>query len=332
MEASEIDLPTVRDVRDAAQRIAPYVVRTPTIRAYRLERRLGGPRLWLKCENLQRIGAFKARGAVHAVLRLVERRRPRALVTYSSGNHAQAVAYAGTVTGLPVIVAMPEDAPAIKVAGVRALGARVVFAGTTSEHRRVAAERIAAEEDATIVQPFDDPDIIAGQATATLELDQDVHEAVGRSPDVLYVPVGGGGLVAGAALAAADGTRIHTVEPATCDAMARSLEAGERVAVEPGPTLADGLKPVKVGVRNFEIVRRRGATPVRVDDDDIGAALVALLRDEHLLVEPSAAAALAAAFRAEPVPDVQDVAVVLSGGNVAPELVGDLLGRYGGEP
>ncbi len=325
------DLPTLDDVRAAARRIAPFVVRTPTVRAHALEAPRG-PRLWLKCENLQRVGAFKARGAVHAALRIARRDRPPALVTYSSGNHAQAVAYAGTILGLPVTVAMPEDAPAIKVAGVRRLGAEVIFAGTTSEHRRTAARDLAARTGAAIVEPFDDPDVIAGQGTATLELSADVRAAAGRPPDVLFVPVGGGGLLAGACLAADPATRIVAVEPAACDALARSLEAGRRTPVEPGPTLADGLKPVCVGVRNFAIARRRGVEPLRVDDDAIGRALVRLLRDVHLLVEPSGAAALAAALADDLPPRTKDVAVLLSGGNAAPDVVRDLLGRYGGSP
>ena len=324
--------PTLDDVRAAARRIAPFVVRTPTLRAHRLEARLGGPRLWLKCENLQRVGAFKARGAVHAALRLVERGRPPGLVTYSSGNHAQAVAYAGTIVGLPVTVAMPEDAPAIKVAGVRALGAEVIFAGTTSDERRAAARSLAVKTGAAILEPFDDPDVVAGQGTATAELEAAVREATGHAPDVLVVPVGGGGLAAGAAVAAAPDTRLVTVEPETCDALARSVEAGRRVAVEPGPTLADGLKPVRVGALNFALVAARSPLCRRVDDEAIGRALVRLLRDEHLLVEPSAAAALAAALAGGFPPGTRDVAVLLSGGNVAPAVVAELLRRYGAEP
>jgi threonine dehydratase len=318
------------DVRAAAARIAGDVVRTPTVRAFSLERE-GGPELWLKCENLQRIGAFKARGAQHAIGRLDPSVRARGVITFSSGNHAQAVAWAARIHGVPATIAMPEDAPRIKVAGVRALGAQVVFAGTTSDERRAAALALHERTGAAIIQPFDDEDIVCGQGTATLELADDVEAATGRGLDAILVPVGGGGLVAGACLATRGrGIAIHAVEPAGCDAMARSLEQGQRVRVGPAPTLADGLKPVQVGELNFEIARTDLAGTHRVDDDELGLALVRLLVRAKLFVEPSGAAGLAVALRGLP-RDARRIGVILTGGNADPTLVAALLERWGAE-
>jgi threonine dehydratase len=284
--------------------------------------RAAAEQLWLKAENLQRIGAFKARGALHAVGRLAPEARERGIITYSSGNHAQAVALAAKEYGIRATIAMPIDAPAIKVAGVRALGAEIVLAGTTSDQRRAAALELQAVTGGTIIEPFDDADVIAGQGTATLEL---VEQAGGL--DAIVVPVGGGGLVAGACLVAEDaGIEVYTAEPRTCNAMARSMAESERVAVAPGPTLADGLKPVRVGALNFEIARRTIRGCFEVEDDELGRALVALLVHAKLLAEPSGVAGLAAALRGEF--QGKKVGVLLSGGNVEPTLVAGLIARH----
>lgn len=322
-------------VRDAAQRLAGKIWQTPVIRCPALEVR-AGRELFLKAENLQKIGAFKARGALHAVSRLPDDVRARGIVTYSSGNHAQAVALAAREFGIRAWIAMPVDAPAIKVAGVRALGAEIVFAGTTSDDRQRAALELSRAHGAAIIEPFDDPDIIAGQGTATLELCEHVLATTGAPLDAIVVPVGGGGLIAGAGLVAgALGIPLYSVEPRTCNAMARSLAAGERVAVAPGPTLADGLKPTRVGALNLEVARRTISGAFEVDDDELGQALVRLLLDGKVLVEPSGAAALAVALRGpgsgtDPAGGFpgRRVGVLLSGGNVSPALVAELLGKY----
>jgi threonine dehydratase len=313
-------VPGRAEVEAASARLGELVVRTPVIDCPAFDARAGAS-LLLKCENLQRGGAFKARGAQHAVGRLVPGVRARGIVTYSSGNHAQAVALAARRFGCRADVFMPVDAPAIKREAVERLGARVELVGTTSTERRAAACAFAARTGAAIIEPFDDPDIIAGQGTATLEL----LEQAGPL-DALLVPVGGGGLVAGACLACeGTSTAVYTVEPAGCDAMARSLAAGRRVVVDPGPTLADGLKPSQVGERNFEIARARVAGSFTVTDDELAGAMLALLLDAKLLVEPSGAAALAVALRGELPGSPQRVGVILSGGNVAPERVGGVL-------
>lgn len=320
------------DVRAAADRIAGRVWRTPVLRCAELDR-IAGATLWLKAENLQRIGAFKARGAMHAVGRLAPEQREKGIITFSSGNHAQAVALAAREFGVSATIAMPTDAPRIKVAAVQALGAKVVFAGTTSEERRAAALEIEQQTGGAVIHPFDDRDIVAGAGTATLELvDEVLARTDGVGLDAVVVPVGGGGLIAGACLVcAARGIAVVSAEPYGCDALARSLEAGERVAVEPGPTLADGLKPVRVGALNFEIARRVVDKAFRVDDDELGRALVQLLVRAKVLVEPSGAAALAVALRGELPGSPRNVGVLLSGGNVEPSLLAQLLARWGAE-
>ncbi len=335
---------SIADVREAAERIAGRVNHTPVLRSPVLDA-IAGCELWLKAENLQRIGAFKARGAIHAVSRLDPQLRARGLITFSSGNHAQAVALAAHEYGVSAHIAMPVDAPPIKQAGVRRLGAAITFAGTTSDHRRAAALEIQRESGGVIIDPFDDPNIIAGQGTATLELLAEVAARTGgESLDAVVVPVGGGGLIAGACLVCEHHKiPVFSVEPTTCDAMARSLEAGERVAVEPGPTLGDGLKPTRVGALNFEVARRGVRGSERVDDEQMARALVRLLVHAKILVEPSGAASLAGALqllrRLDEGAAHQDifsrrprrVGVLLSGGNVSPKLVTELLARYGDE-
>jgi threonine dehydratase len=332
-----------RDVVAAASRIEGRVLRTPVLRSPAIDAAVG-LEVHFKAENLQHIGAFKARGAMHALARLEPRLRARGVITFSSGNHAQALALAARAFGVPATIAMPEDAPPIKRAGVEALGATVVLAGTTSEHRRSRAYELAAESGALVIQPFDHPDIVCGAGTATAELREQVRAETGESLDRLIVPVGGGGVIAGACLAGrdrrGDGFRqtlvIDSVEPLGCDALRQSLDAGERVAVEPGPTLADGLKPVRVGALNFAIARTDVADSHLVDDDDLGRALVMLLVRAKVLVEPSGAAGLAALLRArreqpERLDGVRRVGVMLTGGNVQPEIVARMIDRWGDE-
>ncbi len=321
----------VDHVRQAAARIEGRVRRTPVLRVEALDARAGAE-LWLKAECLQRIGAFKARGAMHAVGLLPAAERARGVITYSSGNHAQAVALAAKSYECHATIVMPTDAPAIKVAGVRALGGEVVFAGTTSDERKAVALELAARTGAVVVPPFDHPHIVAGAGTATLELVDEVAERTGGGTlDAILVPVGGGGLIAGACLAAApSGARVYGVEPHGCDALARSLEAGERVAVPPGPTLADGLRPTMVGRLNFAIARAHVAGSFRVDDHALGDALVALLVHGKVLVEPSGAAGLAVALAGGLPGAPRRIGVLLSGGNVDPAVVAALLAAHGG--
>ncbi len=331
-------LPTYQDVQEAAAFIAGQVVRTPAIRCPVLDS-IAGAELWLKAENLQHIGAFKARGALTAVGRLSKDERARGVLTYSSGNHAQAVALAAKIHGARCQVTMPVDTPAIKIEAVRALGAEVTFAGTTSADRKQAALAIRDRTGSIIIPPFDDRNIIAGQGTATLELFQDVAtQTGGASLDALVVPVGGGGLIAGACLVAAEhNCPVYAVEPVGCDAMSQSLAQGKRALVVPGPTIADGLKPVQVGELNFAIARQHVQAAFQVTDVELGRALVSLLVYAKILVEPSGAAALALALRSggadlragETLPGApKRVGVILSGGNLGAETLRQLLDGY----
>ncbi len=320
-------------VEAAATRLFGHVRRTPVLRSDVLDE-IAGCELWIKAENLQHIGAFKARGALNNALQLALQLSPqdlaRGLITYSSGNHAQAVALAANRLGIPATIAMPIDAPEIKVESVRRLGATIEKVGTTSLERRSRALEIASESGGVIIEPFDHPATIAGQGTATLEFVSQVIEAGGDTLDALIVPCGGGGLLAGACLAADASTQIYSVEPIGCDALAKSLAAGSVVSVEPGPTIADGLKPTRIGELNFSVIAPRIYRALTVSDDELGRALVELLLRSKVLVEPSGAAALAVALRRGLEGSPARVGVILSGGNVAPGVISDLLIKHPG--
>ena len=314
------------DIRRAAARIAGVAARTPLV-----EVPVGGAgRLLLKCENLQRAGAFKLRGAYNFIVQVPADRRGRGLITYSSGNHAQAVALAARTLGAPAVVVMPETAPAVKVAGARALGAEVLFAGTTSLERRVRAEAEAARRGLTMVPPFDHPEIIAGQGTVGLEILEDCP-----APGTVYVPVGGGGLAAGVAAAVKalrPATRVVGVEPAGAAAMARSVAAGAPVTLDAAASIADGLLPVRPGDLTFAHAAALADEIVTVSDEAIAAAVRWLAERAKLVAEPSGAASVAAALSAAlaaeasatPPSSGPPVAVV-SGGNIAPAALADLL-------
>ena len=317
----------VHAVTAAATFLRPLVTRTPVLRSRQLDV-LAGAQVWLKAENMQRVGAFKARGAQYCVGRLSPEQRRAGIITYSSGNHAQAVALAARQHGITADIAMPTDAPNSKVEAVERLGARIHLAGTTSAHRHQAALQIQRRTGGTIIEPFDDPDIIAGQGTATLELFEQADEQ-GCTLDTLLVPVGGGGLIAGACLVAASrGVPVYAVEPVGCDAMGQSLAAGERVTVAPQNTIADGLKPLRVGALNFALVKPLIAGALTVTDEHIGRTLSTLLWTVRTLVEPSGAAALAAALAHLLPGSPQHIGVILSGGNIGPVRLIPLLDRY----
>ena len=324
--------PPVAGTRPAA--VAPPVTGTPQPAAGDPAGRAG--RLLLKCENLQRAGAFKLRGACNFIVQVPAQRRARGLITYSSGNHAQAVALAARTLGAPAVVVMPETAPAVKVAGARALGAEILFEGTTSVERRVRAEAEAERRGLTMVPPFDHPRIIAGQGTVGLEILEDCP-----APAAVYVPIGGGGLVAGVAAAIKalrPATRVVGVEPVGADAMARSLQAGAPVTLDRAESIADGLLPVRPGDLTFAHAAALVDEIVTVGDEEIAAAVRWLAERAKLVAEPSGAASVAAALRgadpasrgaqaadrSERAVDAPTIAVV-SGGNIAPAALADLL-------
>ena len=307
---------SAQDVRDAAAGLAGVSVRTPL-------RFVEPLNAYLKLESLQPIGAFKLRGAYNAVRRLPDPARKRGVITYSSGNHGQALAYAAQLVGVRAVVVMPETAPAVKVAGVKKWGGEVVLAGRTSDDRQRAAEEIAARDGLAIVPPFDHADIVAGQATVGLEIAEQL-------PDVrtVVVPVGGGGLIAGVVTGlAAAGNRatVWGVEPVGAPKLKRSLEAGRPVRLERTASIADGLITLGVGALPFAQLaahRDRMAGVALVDDGALREAVHFLWQHCHLAVEPSGAATTAA-VRSGAVDPVSPTVLVVSGGNVDPSLLED---------
>lgn len=311
-----------RAIEDAHRLLAGVVERTPLLRSPWLSSEIGADAR-LKCENLQRAGAFKIRGAYNAVARLSEQERARGVIAYSSGNHAQGVALAAKLFGVPAVVVMPTTSPEIKREGARRFGAEVVLEGTTSIERQQRAESIAAERGLTIIPAFDHPDIIAGQGTTAIEILEDWPEV-----EQIVVPIGGGGLVSGIAAYVKQTrpeVRVVGVEPETADAMARSLEAGHPVTIPPARTVADGLMPVRPGDLTFAHAREYVDDVVRVSDDAIINATRRLLRDSKLVVEFSGAATVAALLSHDIAGRGSCVAAVLSGGNLDPVRALELL-------
>jgi threonine dehydratase len=314
-------LVSLEEIQQAADRIRSVVRRTPLLPASSDVRRAG---LWLKCENLQVAGAFKIRGAANMVRQLGADELRRGVITYSSGNHGQALACAAAQLGAPAVVVMPTTAPAVKVEGARGYGAEVIFAGTTSAERKREAERIRDERGLTMVPPFDHPWIIAGQGTLGLEIADELPGATH-----VYVPVGGGGLLSGVAAAIKrlhPATRVIGVEPEGAAKMSRSLAAGSPITLEATASLADGLLPVRPGDLTFAHVQRLVDEVVTVSEAMIAGAVAWLARESHIVAEPSGAASVAAALGRPWLPGMQVVAIV-SGGNVAPETYAELLGR-----
>ena len=306
---------------DARARIAASVHRTPLVGSRTLSERVGAP-VYLKCENLQKTGAFKVRGALHRLLTLEPEARDRGVVTISAGNHAQAVAWAASAAGVPSVVVMPEHASRTKAEASREYGAEVILHGTAAQAFERAFE-IADERAMTFVHPFDDPEVVAGHGSCGLEIVEEL-------PDVatVVVPVGGGGLLSGIATAIATvrpGVAVWGVEPEGAPGMTRSLEAGEAVHLDAVDTLADGLGAPMAGKLNFELVREHARGVVLVDDDEIVAAMRLLLERTKLLAEPGGAAGLAALLEGRIPLEDGPVAVVLSGGNVDLSLLGRLL-------
>jgi threonine dehydratase len=317
--AADRGLVTLDAIREAATGLRGVAERTPLLPVEQLSAAAGVP-VYLKLENRQPTGAFKLRGAWTAVRRLSVEARRRGVITYSSGNHGQAVAYAARRLGLRAVVVMPETAPPLKVEGVKKWGGEVVFAGTTSEDRKVKAEELIAAQGLAVVPPFDDPDVIAGQGTVGLEIVEDL-------PAVAHVavPVGGGGLIAGittAVKALVPAARITAVEPEGAAAMGAALAAGRVIRLERTQSVADGLLPVAVGELPFAHVRGR-ADAVTVTDAAIVEATVWLRRAIDLLVEPSGAATTAALRSGRLAPRGPTVLVV-SGGNVDPAFIDQL--------
>ena len=299
------------DVRAAARRLAGVAHRTPVLTCATLDQ-LAGRRLFLKCECLQRTGSFKFRGAYNAVSRLPEAAAERGVVTHSSGNHAQALALAARLRGVPAHIVMPSNASRVKRSAVEGYGAHVVECEPTLEAREATAERVGLETGAALVHPYDQADVIAGQGTTALEL---LEQAPGL--DAIVAPVGGGGLVSGIAIATEpSAARIFAAEPAGADDAARSLASGRLILQTAPKTIADGLL-TSLGKLTWPIVRDRVEQVITVDEEQIVRAMRLVWERAKLVIEPSAAVPVAAvlgeAFRA--LDGLERVGVVLSGGN-----------------
>jgi threonine dehydratase len=324
-------LVTLDEIRAAALRIRGAIRRTPLLPADPSAGAIPGAAsdLWLKCECLQFAGAFKLRGAYNFIASLAPEAREAGVVTYSSGNHAQGVAYAARAFGVPAIVVMPVDAPPVKAAAVRRLGARLEQAGLTTNERKAHAEELLAEVGGTMVPPFDHRHIIAGQGTVGLEIVEQLRAASERRGEEIraakiVVPIGGGGLVSGVAVAirtlVPDAT-IVGVEPEGAPKMSRSLDAGQPITLETVDTIADGLKPVRPGDLTFQHTRDLVERVTTVDDASIRDAVLWCHR-QRLVVEPSGAAAIAAMASGRVKPASRGATVaVLSGGNLDPAIL-----------
>jgi threonine dehydratase len=325
-------LPTVDDIVEAHARLRSWLVETPVLESEAINSRVGA-RVLFKAECLQHSGSFKIRGALNRLLQLSAEEREAGVVAFSSGTHAQAVALAARWLGIPATIVMPLDAPKVKLERTRGFGAEVVLYDRERQDREAIAVGVAERRGAALVPPFDHFQIIAGQGTLALELAR-FARAQSLSIDALYVPVSGGGLAAGCALAIKSewpGCAVYGIEPRGFEDLAASLAAGERRTFPPGgTTLCDGLRAPMPGVSTFAINRRELAGTLAVEDEQIRDAMAAAALHLKVVVEPSGAAALAAIL-GQPRPAGACVGVVLSGGNVDAALFADVLRTHGAQ-
>lgn len=312
-DGSSLRLPTFDDVKDAAARIAGAALHTPVLTSRTADARTGG-RLFFKAENLQRAGAFKFRGAFNAIGKLGADARKGGVVAFSSGNHAQAVAYAARLQGVPAAIVMPKDTPTIKIAATRGYGADVVFYDRYTEDRDAISRSLAAERGAALIPPFDHPDVIAGQGTAFVELIEEVGEI-----DLFVAPLGGGGLLAGSALAVralAPGCKVFGVEPEAGNDGQQSLRKGEIVRIPVPRSIADGALVTHLGQHNFPILKRDVDDIVTVSDAQLVETMRFFAERMKIMVEPTGCLAAAAVMGGMIPAAGKRVGILLSGGNV----------------
>ena len=310
------------DIEQAASRLAGQAHRTPVVTSRTLDARVGG-RLFFKCENLQRAGAFKFRGAFNAISGLDETERRQGVLAFSSGNHAQAIALAGRELSVATTIVMPSDAPRVKLEATRAYGAEVILYDRATQSREALSAQIAAERGLTLVPPYDDARIIAGQGTTARELIEDVGTL-----DYLLVPCGGGGLLSGCAIAAsvmAPGCKVIGVEPEAGDDATRSFRTGTLQTVHNPDTIADGARTPSLGTLTFPLVRRYVHDMATVTDAQLIAAMRLIWERLKLIVEPTGALAAAAVLSGVVSVEGTRVGIVLSGGNVELARVAQLL-------
>jgi len=311
--SSATESPTFADVLLAAERIKPWAHRTPVLRSRTADAEIGA-QLFFKCENFQRMGAFKFRGAMNALSQFNETQRKHGVITYSSGNHAQGTALAAQLLGIPALIVMPLDAPAAKVAATRGYGAEVVTYDRYTEDREELGARLAAERQMTLIPPYDHPHVMAGQGTATLELLQETGPL-----DALFVCLGGGGLLSGAALAAralSPACKVYGVEPEAGNDGQQSLRSGEIVSIATPKTIADGAQTQHLGHYTFDVIRRDVDDIHTVSDAELIACMRFFAERMKMVVEPTGCLGLAAARKFKDQLQGKRVGVIVSGGNV----------------
>lgn len=304
-------LPTLADVERAASRIAPYAHRTPVLTSRAIDDALG-VKVAFKCENFQKVGAFKFRGATNAVFSLEDTAARAGVITHSSGNHAAALAHAAALRGIEAVIVMPDNAPGVKQRAVAGYGAHIEFCPSTQADREATVDRLQAATPRTLIHPYDDARVIAGQGTAALELLAD-HPGI----DTIMTPVGGGGLLAGSTLAASSrsGIRVFGAEPLNADDAARSLRAGQILEQTNPDTIADGLR-TSLGHQNFQIIASGVTDIITTSEDFIITAMRMMWERMKIVVEPSAAVPLAALLEHGVPEGCQSIGIVISGGNV----------------
>lgn len=303
---------TLADIRAAHERIRDHIHRTPVLTSTTLDQQSGGT-LFFKCENLQKGGAFKARGATNAVFSLSDAEAARGVATHSSGNHAAAVSRAARLRGIPAYIVMPNNVPKAKRAAVERLGGKIVFCEPTIPAREAGAAKVIAETGATLIHPFDNLQVMAGQGTATLELLEQAPDL-----DIIVSPVGGGGLISGTAVAAKSlkpGMRVIGAEPAGADDASRSFKAGKRIPLTQANTIADGLRG-SLSDRTFAEIRTHVADVVTVSEESIVAAMRAVWEVLKIVIEPSGAVSYAAIVENRIDVRGQRVGIILTGGNL----------------
>jgi threonine dehydratase len=321
---------TIEDIQAASERLAGNATRTPLLVNRHLDTLLDAE-IFLKCENLQQIGAFKFRGAFNRLSQLDDEEKTRGVVAFSSGNHAQGIALAAKLLGMPATIVMPEDAPKIKIAGTKRLGATIRFYARETESREEIAEKIALENQLILVPAFEDLDVIAGQGTCGLEAIEQM-QVLGKAPDLLLSPCGGGGLMAGvstAAKALVPGIEIVGVEPEGFDDHYQSKLAGQRRAITAGSTsFCDALLASMPGELTWSINRDTVNGFLQVSDDEVARAISFAFQHLKMVIEPGGAVALAALLQKKIVVTGKKVCIILSGGNIDPALFSDCLARY----
>lgn len=306
-------IPNLQIIQQAHERISPFIHRTPILTSQSINT-ITGADIYFKCENFQKVGAFKARGGLNAVLSLTQEEGEKGVATHSSGNHAQAIAMAAAMAGFPAYIVMPSNAPAVKKAAVKGYGAEITECEPNLQARESNVERIIFEKGATMIHPYNDYRIIAGQATAAKELIEDVWTKL----DYLLIPVGGGGLLSGSALSAhyiSPETEVIGTEPEGADDAYQSFKSGKLIPQVKPNTIADGLL-TSLGEHNFEIIRKHVKDILLTNDEEIVAAMRLIWERMKIIIEPSCAVPLAALIRNQEMFKGRKVGIILSGGNV----------------